>query len=172
MNNTTTVPLLGRQFQTIRFIFWLYSWFAVSGQLRRERGHGWRTYWHDYCRTRPLVPTSSFMMGERAAAVLAGFYPVICALKPLPLVLYFSPFLLISNNCQRLYFYPPPPLPNPAWLYSKCTYCPHFLLVSLSADFRVGSSSATQGPVNTREDETTSASPTIPRQCAVFKFRK
>lgn len=70
-------------------------------------------------------------MEERAAAVLAGFYPVFSSFNLFPF-LYFSPFSFISNNFVSIYtvlyipFPPPLSLPISAWPCSKCTYCPHF----------------------------------------------
>lgn len=78
---------------------------------------GWRTYWHNYCLTQPLFLSSSFKMEERAAAVLAGFYPVFSSFNLFPF-LYFSPFSFISNNFVSIYtvLYIPstPPSPYPS----------------------------------------------------------
>lgn len=142
MNNTTTVQFLGRQFLvTIKSLFsgcsdcfhgllCPVSWEGKEVCDCFWEFDGWRTYWHNYCLTQPLFLSSSFKMEERAAAVLAGFYPVFSSFNLFPF-LYFSPFSFISNNFVSIYtvlYIPSPPLSLPisAWPCSKCTYCPHF----------------------------------------------
>lgn len=189
MNNTTTVQFLGRQFLvTIKSLFsgcsdcfhgllCPVSWEGKEVCDCFWEFDGWRTYWHNYCRTQPLFLSSSFKMEERAAAVLAGFYPVFSSFNLFPF-LYFSPFSFISNNFVSIYtvLYIPsttPPLPTHlSMTVFKVHLLPSLPLPSLFAESRAVSSSATQGPVHTREEKTTSVLPTMPRQCFVFQFRK
>lgn len=85
---------------------------AVSSQLTRKEVcdcfwelDGWRTYWHNYCRTQPsttpphpfigLLSVSSSSKMEETAAALVGFYPASSSLSAR-----FSLFLSIFLYCS------------------------------------------------------------------------
>lgn len=88
------------------WLFWLLPWYSEKEKELCDcswESDGWRTYSCKNCRTQPLFfSLSSCRREERAAAVLAGFFPALSLL----LTVFF-----ISRRSRFI----------PAWPCSKCT---------------------------------------------------
>lgn len=141
-----------------------------SGQLTRKKSDcfwkldGWRTYWHDYCRTQ-TTPISVFLsilafplprLWKRQQQLWLGFIQLFPLSFHLLLSLcsshsFLYPFFLYQTTLSFTY---PSLCVYPACLCSKCTYCPCLpLLPSPLTPEQFPAVPHTQGPVCTREEK-------------------